>query len=185
MAEEKKIDKRIIKTDLAIRETAIRLLQRKKIDQITVGEICDLAGISRNAFYNHYEDKYVLMNALSNAFIDDLMNRIMEENIDIFYHVAVSKTAWLFFNYLDQHEDRLRLLCRNDPGFWQCFTDRVKDFTVNVAGSSVSNEIYATYTASGLTGCLKLYFEKGAGMSKSAYIKAVIDISQRANTYIV
>lgn len=40
--------------------TKMRILHavNKSLDQITVGEICHNAGISRQTFYRHFESKY-------------------------------------------------------------------------------------------------------------------------------
>lgn len=45
-----------------ILETFNRLLKRKPFDQITVGQICEAAEISRSTFYRHFSDKYDVMN---------------------------------------------------------------------------------------------------------------------------
>lgn len=39
----------------------LELLETKRLDSITVGEICDKAGIHRTTFYNHFNDIYDLL----------------------------------------------------------------------------------------------------------------------------
>ncbi len=54
-------DLRIIKTRERLQNAMLELLRSKELKTITVKEICTLAGISRNAFYQHYgykEDLY-------------------------------------------------------------------------------------------------------------------------------
>ena len=46
------------KIEEKIRSCFIRLLEKKPIDQISVVEICEEAGVSKRSFYNYYCDKY-------------------------------------------------------------------------------------------------------------------------------
>ncbi len=43
-------------TDKAIQDSFTKLLDRKPIDRITIKDITDDCGISRNTFYYHYSD---------------------------------------------------------------------------------------------------------------------------------
>ncbi len=57
-------DLRILKTQERLQNSLLELLRSKELKAITVKEICDGAGISRNAFYQHYgykEDLYEQM----------------------------------------------------------------------------------------------------------------------------
>lgn len=54
-------DLRILKTQERLQNALLELLETKDLKAVTVKEICDKAGISRNAFYQHYgykEDLY-------------------------------------------------------------------------------------------------------------------------------
>ena len=50
-------DLRILKTQERLQNSLLELLDTKELKEITVKEICDKAGISRNAFYQHYSYK--------------------------------------------------------------------------------------------------------------------------------
>ena len=51
-------------TEKAIQETFIRLLSEQPLDKITVRQIAQECGISRNTFYYHYHDVYDLLEKL-------------------------------------------------------------------------------------------------------------------------
>lgn len=70
----KKTDLRIIKTQANLKQSLIKLLQKKKISEISVKEICDDAQCSRNTFYMHYPYKEALYEEL----IDDCIARIQK-----------------------------------------------------------------------------------------------------------
>ena len=53
-----KEDARIIKTKENLISSFEYLLGKKKFEDITINEICDMADIRRATFYKHFEDKY-------------------------------------------------------------------------------------------------------------------------------
>lgn len=61
---EKKPDKRVQKTQQGIRNAFISLLKEKRFAEITVQDIAERAQISRSTFYDHYTDKYLLLEIL-------------------------------------------------------------------------------------------------------------------------
>lgn len=63
-------DKRIQKTKAGIRKAFISLLKEKTFADITVQNIADRAQISRSTFYDHYGDKYLLLETLYQEIID-------------------------------------------------------------------------------------------------------------------
>lgn len=55
------LDKRILKTKRALKESLIQLLEEKNFESVNTTEICKNALVSRNTFYNYYADKYALL----------------------------------------------------------------------------------------------------------------------------
>lgn len=55
------MDKRILKTKKALKESLMDLLKKKDFDSVKITEICENALVSRNTFYNYYADKYALL----------------------------------------------------------------------------------------------------------------------------
>ena len=74
-------------TDQRIQNAMLELIQTKKIDKITVSELCDLAEINRSSFYAHYID------------IKDLMDKMEEENekgiLAIYHNTDISLENFL------------------------------------------------------------------------------------------
>ena len=52
------VDRRVRKTQSAIKKAFIQLLKQKDLDHITIHDITEAADINRGTFYLHYEDKY-------------------------------------------------------------------------------------------------------------------------------
>ena len=69
----KKTDARIIKTRRDLRESLLRIIEKKPFDKINVSEICADAMVNRMTFYKHYNDKYDLLNDV----ILDIKNKVL------------------------------------------------------------------------------------------------------------
>jgi AcrR family transcriptional regulator len=65
-----KIDRRIAKTQEAIKKAFVELMNEKHFDKITLQDISDRANVNRRTIYLHYMDKY------------DLLDKLIEEHIN-------------------------------------------------------------------------------------------------------
>ncbi|WP_216830303.1 TetR/AcrR family transcriptional regulator [Alkalihalobacterium elongatum] len=67
-----KLDRRIKYTQLALKESLMKVMQEKPLTKITIKEVCELADINRSTFYSHYTDLYDLLNQIENTIIEDM-----------------------------------------------------------------------------------------------------------------
>ena len=74
------IDKRIIKTQKAIKEAFMLLTMDKEIEKITVSDIAEKAFINRSTFYLHYSDARDVMQDIEREMGDNIYTCI--ENFD-------------------------------------------------------------------------------------------------------
>jgi AcrR family transcriptional regulator len=65
-----KVDRRIAKSQEAIKKAFIELMGEKHFDKITLQDISDRANVNRRTIYLHYMDKF------------DLLDKIIEEHIN-------------------------------------------------------------------------------------------------------
>lgn len=65
-----KVDRRITKSQEAIKKAVIELMSVKKFDDITILDIAERANVNRGTIYLHYLDKF------------DLLDKIIEEHIN-------------------------------------------------------------------------------------------------------
>ncbi|WP_160724710.1 TetR/AcrR family transcriptional regulator [Bacillus sp. USDA818B3_A] len=93
-----KVDRRILKSQEAIKKAVIELMSEKNFDQITLQEISDRANVSRRTIYLHYLDKF------------DLLDKLIEEHINELRELAVSATGLdfidgnlIWFQYFESH----------------------------------------------------------------------------------
>lgn len=59
-------DKRIIKTERAVKTALINALSEKDINRISVSELAERASINRSTFYLHYSDVYSVIEDIEN-----------------------------------------------------------------------------------------------------------------------
>ena len=66
------IDRRIRKTKQQLRQSLTALLKEKRIENITVRELAELADINRGTFYLHYKDAFDLLRQIEDELLDEL-----------------------------------------------------------------------------------------------------------------
>ena len=49
-----KVDVRIVKSKESLMSALIGLMGKKKLEELTISEICQEADVNRNTFYSHY-----------------------------------------------------------------------------------------------------------------------------------
>ncbi len=67
--QEKKTDRRVIKTKKAIRNAFITLLAQKDYNSISIKDIADVADVDRKTVYNYYAGIYEIREELENDLI--------------------------------------------------------------------------------------------------------------------
>ena len=76
-----------------IRSGFIRLLEKKSIEQITVTEICEVAGVSKRSFYNYYCDKFDVI--LKVQAIPEMQEEDAEVSLDTLENYFRHRYQWL------------------------------------------------------------------------------------------
>lgn len=115
----KKADLRILKTRENIKTSFINLLLIKEFKDITVQNIIDEALIGRSTFYDHYYDKYNLLEHLVNEvlndfklFINDRFNLKSHDDFIYFFSSILeyySKQRNVFLALLNTHTESIDL----------------------------------------------------------------------------
>lgn len=95
-----KNDKRYIQTEDLILKVFGELIYEKGFDRVTVKDITKSAGISRGAFYIHYEDKYALLSHCEEKIVNELKslacntihieNNSSKEQLEYFFTKIIS-----------------------------------------------------------------------------------------------
>ena len=68
---EQTLDRRVRKTRAQLRKCLSTLLETKKVQNITVKELAQMADINRGTFYLHYKDVYDLLDNIQKDLLKD------------------------------------------------------------------------------------------------------------------
>lgn len=103
------MDKRIIKTKKKLTNTLLILLNEKKLNDITVLELCKEANINRTTFYKYYKDVDDLVLKIEESLLTDLEKNILT----IKRNYLISFTTKIIETISEHQEIYTRLLGKN------------------------------------------------------------------------
>ncbi|MEW4372395.1 TetR/AcrR family transcriptional regulator [Paenibacillus kandeliae] len=95
------IDRRVRKSQEAIKKAMTELLAEQNFDQITIQDIADKADVSRRTIYLHYTDKFDLLDKLIEEHMDELHQLCESTEDDVDYTDPNVLVVW--FEYLESH----------------------------------------------------------------------------------
>lgn len=123
-------DLRVIKTREQLQNALLSLLEEKELKKITVKEICDKAGISRNAFYQHYgykEDLYDQMAAQATERIRESLTPIIPDISHLEDETIPLYAKGIMAAIVEVRELLTVMLRRDDGMFMHQLTDLIFD----------------------------------------------------------
>ncbi|MFR2924604.1 MAG: TetR/AcrR family transcriptional regulator [Eubacterium sp.] len=113
-AHEIKADRRILKTKRAIYEALVELMQKKKLNSITVTELAAAANINRKTFYTYYSTVNDVLDEVINELISSLKDLMYTMSED--YNMLSPQTLFAFLNTIMSDVDIVRALFTSDNG---------------------------------------------------------------------
>ncbi len=108
-----KEDARIVRTKENLVSAFESLIKKKSFENITINEICELAGIRRATFYKHFEDKYDFLRYFIKTLRVKLDNTgdYGEPDGTVGYYVEYAQEI---INFLDENEEILRRILESE-----------------------------------------------------------------------
>ena len=162
------IDRRVRKTRRQLRECLISLLKEKKVQDITVRELTDMADLNRGTFYLHYKDVFDLLEKTEAELQDEFNQLVLKHDaVDlkqipavIFNEIysLVYENADLIEILLGENGDlnfvnRLKKLIRE-----KCLKDWMEVFRT---GNPAVFDAFFSYIASGCVGLVQYWLQTG------------------------
>lgn len=123
----KKTYRNALRSRAMIRQAFLELLSKKPLEKITVVDIVDQCGLSRNTFYAHYPDVYAVLEEfqqealenMSRALDEAVANKVFDDPMPFLRKVA---------EYVECNRDSYRVLL--GAGQHKAFTDKVRDMLI-------------------------------------------------------
>ena len=181
-----KEDLRVRRTKAALAEAFVKLLKEKKLDDITINELCDTAGIRRATFYKHYEDKFDFLRAyiwgLRDAF-DKLFWKSNKPLNSVDYYSAYARSV---IEHIDKNEAAVNNLLDSDIFPYalsiiieQNFIDTCERMKVGVENGmkpAASVEVVAGIFAGGVTSVIYVWLRNGKPIPASELADQVSNV---------
>lgn len=111
---EVKPDRRILKTKKAIYDALVELMQKKKLNSITVTELAAQANINRKTFYTYYSTVNDVLDEGICELISSLKDLMCAMSED--YNMLSPQTLFAFLNTIMSDADIVRNLFASDNG---------------------------------------------------------------------
>ncbi|OFZ30164.1 MAG: hypothetical protein A2622_09975 [Bdellovibrionales bacterium RIFCSPHIGHO2_01_FULL_40_29] len=103
----KKVDRRILRTQGLIRKALIPLIVSKGYDAVTIQDVLDHANVGRSTFYAHFRDKDDLLLSGFDELMNELTAHVKNESLE---SQSKKKTVFKFSLPLLDHANQNRLL---------------------------------------------------------------------------
>lgn len=106
---EARIDRRRVRTRSALIKAGQALFASRSIDGVTIDDIVETADVAKGSFYNHFDDKESLADAVVEMVQNDCEKAIAESNQDIEDSaIRVARAMATLIRYAQLHPDRYR-----------------------------------------------------------------------------
>ena len=122
---EQKIDRRIRKTKATLFNSLTELMSKKKISDITVKELTDLADVNRSTFYLYYKDIFDMVEQIENEMLEEFNNAfdIFAQNTSDYNNFLSFYTH--IFKYVQDNAEMCKILLGTDGDY--SFIEKFKE----------------------------------------------------------
>ncbi|WP_144549272.1 TetR/AcrR family transcriptional regulator [Bacillus sp. X1(2014)] len=159
-----KVDRRIAKSQVAIKNAVIELMSEKSFDDITIQDIADRADVNRGTIYLHYTDKYDLLDKM----IEEHMNNL-RELCQSASEMTFQEGNYVWYEYFERNYlfFSTMLASKGAPYFRSRFLDLViEEFKVEVettegTNHGLSEEVILQFFGSAVVGTVEWWFKNG------------------------
>lgn len=162
------VDRRMRKTRKQLRECLITLLKEKKVQDITVRELTDMADLNRGTFYLHYKDVFDLLEKTEAELQEDFNQLVCKHDaVDLKQRPSVifNEIYSLVYDNADLIEillgengdlnfvNRLKQLIRE-----KCLKDWMEVFR---SGNAAAFDAFFSFIVSGCIGLVQYWLQTG------------------------
>ncbi len=158
-------DQRVRLTKQMLQGAFLSLLAQKPVQNITVKELCDAAGVNRSTFYLHYKDIYDLQEQMESAMLHELLALLAANPVIAASTTPEATSSFInaIFSFVDKNREMCAILLgpRGDKKFLADIIDigrekSVKEYlSLNPGLSQVQAEIFYSFIAWGFIGLLQ------------------------------
>ena len=115
------MDKRVVRTRSAIRQTLLSLIGERPVERVTTTELCREAHINRNTFYAHYHSPEDVLREIEDELVTDLEAEMGRRHKD-------DEVALALIRHMARNQELYRTL-------WRCRSSRMKDRAMDLVAT--------------------------------------------------
>ena len=166
-----------------LEQSLIKLLSDKTIYQISIRELCDVAGINRSTFYRYFGSQFDLLSLMEDELINNIQSYFSLDisNLD---ETSIRKQMILMLEYLKSNYDFTKLLLNNnvDPEFPNRLFELscIKALIDRAVGDRDLGELtdyYKTYMITGGFSVLRLWVNNGCTLESKVVADSLAKFS--------
>lgn len=117
------LDRRIQKSQEAIKKAIIELMSEKDLHHITIQEIADRANVGRRTLYDHYQDKFDLLDKLIHEHINELRKLCKSAS-----ELSFAEANLIWFEYFERNYSFFSTMLSNKGA--PVFRNHLLDFVI-------------------------------------------------------
>ena len=153
-------------TDRLLADSFKELAQIKPVEKITIKEITDKAGVIRPTFYNHFQDKYELLEWI-------IRTEVLEPTYPLIHNGLANQALLLIFTCMEHEKPFYSRISRMDGPitFEELVAKCIKEFFVRIIKEAqikdlelfpfVTEEVLAEYYAKSMIFSVKIWIQQG------------------------
>ena len=142
-----------------ITESLLTLLENKAIENISISELCDNAGIGRASFYRNFDSKEDILRMHINKLFDGWRSDWEKNN-----GITLSSAIGMIFDHFEQHREFYHLL--NERHLIYLLKDVILDIMELKPDLPKADAYAKAFVAYTLYGWVEIWFQRG--MQESA-----------------
>ncbi|HEY3311370.1 MAG TPA: TetR/AcrR family transcriptional regulator [Anaerolineales bacterium] len=165
------IDRRIIRTKIAIRSALLELIDEKGFESLSVRDITTRANINRGTFYLHYRDKFDLLERTEAEFVQSIEKLILKSGpINLSELDDTDKPPAIvvsIFEYLKENATLVRAILRLEGDLkFQTRIKKVLEKNLKIGFLPVINflvpfDYLTSYVISAHLGVVQMWLQRG------------------------
>lgn len=176
------MDRRVRKTRGTLRACLTKLLKEKKIKEISVKEISEMADINRGTFYLHYRDVFDLLESIENdmfrQFTEILDRHASDEVIE-----APEKLLTDILTFIKENADLTMILLgpNGDIQFLTRMRNAFRDKITDPLAAEIRRHkqldprYWGPFVTEGALGIVKVWLENGADLTPAELAAVITD----------
>lgn len=188
-----KMDRRVIKTKKAIRDTLTELIEEKGFDGITVRDLTERADINRGTFYLHYHDKYDLLEQSEEEVLralEEVRKNAKDLNLKDIHRYFFDHKPLPFmiklFEYIQENSQFMKVILgpKGDPSFQVQIKEVIEKGFIEKISSILKKEevlapvdIFVAYISSAILGVIQQWLNNGMKQSPHEISSMLLNIT--------